>query len=86
MSIHRRSTKRKGTVYEVRVRDPEGREVSRTFPTLAGAREFEREQQRAKTRGSWIDPAAASMTFRDWSASWPSSTPASGRAHGHVTR
>lgn len=75
MSIHRRSTQRKGTVYEVRVRDPEGREVSRTFPTLAGAREFEREQQRAKTRGSWIDPAAASMTFREWSASWLSSNP-----------
>ena len=75
MSIHKRSTQRKGNVYEVRVRDPEGREVSRTFRTLTLARDFEREQQRAKSRGSWIDPAAASMTFREWSATWLRSNP-----------
>lgn len=36
MSIHKRSTQRKGTVYEAQqVRDPEGSEAFRTFLTLA---------------------------------------------------
>ena len=40
MAIEARRTKG-GTVYEVRLRDPLGREYSRTFPTKKAAEQFE---------------------------------------------
>ncbi len=51
MSIQRRDTK-KGVRYDVRLRGPDGREVSRTFRTEREARLFEAEERSAILRPS----------------------------------
>ena len=75
MSIHQRSTQ-KGKVYEVRLRGPDGREVSRTFRTKRKAVEYEAAQRTAKARGSWVDPRGANVTLAELSAEWLQSNPA----------
>jgi integrase len=69
LSIHSRSTS-KGRVHEVRLRGPDGREVSRTFRTKREATEYEASQRTAKTRGAWVDPRGANVTFAEVSGEW----------------
>ena len=70
MSIRRRDTKR-GTRYDVRLRGPDGREVSRTFRTEREARLFEAEERiAAMQRGGWVDPRSAATPFADVAAEW----------------
>lgn len=75
MSIHRRVGKR-GNTYEVRLRAPDGREISRSFRTEREARAFEAEQRAAMHRGGWIDPKAATTPFRVVAERWQHSNPA----------
>ena len=75
MSIHRRVGKR-GNTYEVRLRAPDGRELSRSFRTEREARAFEAEQRTAMHRGGWIDPKAATTRFRLVAERWQHSNPA----------
>lgn len=75
MSIHRRVGKR-GNTYEVRLRVPDGREISRSFRTEREARAFEAEQRAAMHRGGWIDPKAATTPFRVVAERWQRSNPA----------
>jgi integrase len=75
MSIRRRDT-RKGPRYDVRLRGPDGREVSRTFRTEREARLFEAEQRTTMQRGGWIDPRSASTPFGEVAAEWFASNPA----------
>jgi len=75
MSIHRRVGKR-GNTYEVRLRAPDGREISRTFRTEREARAFEADQRAAMHRGGWIDPKAATTLFRLVAERWQHSNPA----------
>jgi len=75
MSIHQRSTQ-KGKVYEVRLRGPDGREVSRTFRTKREAVEYEAGQRTAKARGAWVDPRGANVTLAELSVEWLQSNPA----------
>lgn len=74
MSIRRRDTKR-GTRYDVRLRGPDGREVSRTFRTERDARLFEAEERSSMQRGGWIDPRSAATPFADVALEWLSSNP-----------
>lgn len=74
MSIRRRDT-RKGPRYDVRLRGPDGREVSRTFRTDREARLFEAEQRTTLNRGGWIDPRSASTPFGEVAAEWMVSNP-----------
>lgn len=69
MSIERRTTQR-GTVYDVRLRDPSGRPYMRTFPTLRRAQQFERGERATMDRGAWTDPRAATTTLAMWSRGW----------------
>ena len=73
--ITARLTKNRGTVYEVRFRGPSGTEVSRTFPNLAAAKRWQVEQQRARYKGTWIDPRLSRTTFYEWAEEWLSSNP-----------
>ena len=75
LSIHSRNTS-KGRVHEVRLRGPDGREVSRTFRTKREATEYEASQRTAKTRGAWVDPRGANVTLAEVSNEWLKSNPA----------
>ena len=87
MSIQRRVGPR-GVRYEVRLRDPNGRERSRTFRTERAARAFEAEQRSAMNRGGWIDPQASATPFTEVAKAWRRSNPTkrpSTRARDDVT-
>jgi len=79
--------------YQVRYRDPGGRERSRTFRRLADARRYEREVEVDKDRGTWSDPKAGKITLAAWlPEAWDLSqqvtqrtaTERRGRANKHV--
>ncbi|HUP72056.1 MAG TPA: site-specific integrase [Acidimicrobiales bacterium] len=70
MSIHKRETQRRAVVYDVRLRSPTGRVITKTFPTRKQADAFEREQLRSRDRGEWIDPESGRMTFGEWAEEW----------------
>lgn len=50
------------TRYEVRIRRPDGKEVSRTFRTMVLAEQLEREQRHARDRGAMHDPQVGSRS------------------------
>lgn len=75
MSVKPRSTK-KGKVYDVRLRGPDGREVSRTFRTRREADQFQATQVTARARGAWVDPRGGSVTFRKVAEEWLECNPA----------
>ena len=60
--IEARTRKRDGRkVYDVRLRDPNGKEYSRTFLTKREAQAFESSERTDRNRGTgWIDPRSAS--------------------------
>jgi hypothetical protein len=74
LSIHPRSTA-KGKVYDVRLRVPDGLEVSRTFRTKREATEYEANQRAAKAKGAWVDPRGANVTLAEVSSEWLKSNP-----------
>ena len=67
--IKTRQTK-SGVRYEVRYRDPIGRERSRTFTTKKLAEKYEREQRTEVGKGSWLDPRHGSQTFAEFMDKW----------------
>ncbi len=69
MSIDRRKTAQ-GSVYDVRLRAPDGRAYKRTFRTKREAETFQAQQRADRSRGGWVDPGAGSITFSDFAASW----------------
>jgi len=73
--IDKRKTKTKGTVYEVRLRDGEGREYSKTFETFRAAKDFEASERADRRRGVWVDPRHSRVTFSEWAATWLDSNP-----------
>lgn len=74
MSIHRRVGKR-GNTYEVRLRSPDGREISRSFRTEREARAFEADQRATMHRGGWVDPRSATTLFRVVAERWQHANP-----------
>ncbi len=73
--ITARTTKLRGTVYEVRWRQPNGREVSRTFSSLREAKAWRVNQEQRRNTGEWIDPRSGKVTFEHWAQSWLSINP-----------
>ena len=67
--IKTRQTK-SGVRYEVRYRDPTGRERSKTFTTKKLAEKYEREQRTEVSKGTWLDPRHGSQTFADFMDKW----------------
>lgn len=60
-----------GAVYWVgRVRGPDGRERSRSFPTRRAAKSWEDDQRTSMRAGTWIDPQASTVTVADLAAAW----------------
>jgi integrase len=61
---------RNGRRYDVRYRDPAGKQRTTTFRTLDEARAHLRTMQADLVRGEWIDPARGRETFGDYAAAW----------------
>lgn len=69
MSISRRPTAR-GTVYDVRLRRPDGTAYKRTFRTKREAEHYEAAQRTERARRTWIDPAGSTIRLEDWADHW----------------
>jgi integrase len=69
VSIERRSTKR-GVVYDVRLRSPDGRSYKRTFRTRKEAERFHAQQLADRSRGGWVDPRAGQLTLAEYAERW----------------
>jgi Phage integrase, N-terminal SAM-like domain len=64
---------RKGKVrhaWKVRYRDPDRREVAKTFSTKVEAERFAAGIETDKARGEYVDPRAGRILFRDWAGEW----------------
>jgi integrase len=69
--IKPRTLKRTGKkVYDVRLRDPDGDEYSRTFATKRAAEDFEAAEKAARRHGAWIDPRLASKPLVAVAEEW----------------
>lgn len=75
MSIEVRNLKN-GRVYRVRLRDPEGNQYNRSFPTMKEARKWEASELAAQDAGTWIDANLARATFAEVAEEWLASNPA----------
>lgn len=56
--------------WRARIPTPDGRERSKTFDRKVDAERWITEQEAARARGSWVDPAAGRITFEDWVEKW----------------
>jgi Phage integrase, N-terminal SAM-like domain len=56
--------------YVARYRDPSGAEHSRSFQRKADAQRYVHDQEAAKTRGDWIDPALGAVSLADHYRAW----------------
>ncbi len=69
--IKPRVLKRTGkTVYDVRLRHPNGTEYGRTFDTKKAAELFEAAERVDRARGSWIDPQLIRTPFTEVAERW----------------
>jgi integrase len=59
-----------GGGYQVRYRDPSGRARAKSFKRKVDATHFARAVETDKTRGQWIDPRLARMTFGRYVQEW----------------
>jgi integrase len=69
-STKRRATAQGDSRYDVRFRDPAGKVRTRTFRRLEDARAFSRTTEADLVRGSWVDPDAGRVKFKDYSTAW----------------
>lgn len=73
--IQSRVRKRDGRrVYDVRLRDHDGREYSKTFLTKREAEGFEAAERTALHRGTWVDPRLSAVQLRDVADRWLASS------------
>jgi integrase len=84
VSIHKRSTKRHGNVYDVRLRTPDGKATRTTFTTRRGAEQHQATQLADAARGLWVDPRRARTPFSDVATDWLKANPA--KRSGSVAR
>lgn len=74
MSIRKKKTK-SGISYQVRYRDPTGREVAKNFSTQRAAIAFEAAETTKIRRGEWTDPRLTEVPFESWARDWLASDP-----------
>jgi hypothetical protein len=83
VSIHKRSTKARGTTWVVRYRDPLPRE--RTFHRKSDAQRFERLIRHQLDTGEYLDPELSKITFQEWHDRWLPTILNSDRAPSTIT-
>ena len=69
MAIIQRKTN-KGVRWDAKLRDPHGRQYSRTFRTKKEAVAFETSEMASRNRGGWIDPRQSEISFREQTERW----------------
>jgi integrase len=69
MSIHKINGKT-GTRYQVKLRDPNGRQYSKTFKTRSEAKSYETSQNNSMQRGTWTDLRLSAVTFGQLADLW----------------
>src|SRR5919106_3557500 len=72
MAHSRRHPGTKGS-WQVRYRDPAGRERARNFKRKADAERFSVTVETDKIRGMWSDPRLARITVSEWLPTWHAS-------------
>ncbi|MHB8465604.1 MAG: site-specific integrase [Acidimicrobiales bacterium] len=65
----------RGVHYDVRFRDPNGRQRKKTFPTRKDAERFAVSIEADKIRGGWIDPDAGRIKLREYATGWLGARP-----------
>lgn len=75
MSIETRTNEKGERRYEVRLRDPTGREYSKTFRTRKDAERYDATERADRARGRWLDPRTGAVTFAAWAGEWLASDP-----------
>ena len=70
MSVHIRRRAGGRVVYLVKLRDPAGRQYSRSFRTRKEAERFELEQRSAHLQQTWVDPRAGKLVLRAYAERW----------------
>lgn len=63
----------RGYAWQVRYRDPDRKERSRTFLTKDQAERFARKVEVTKDEGSYINPSLGKTLFEDWAQEWMAS-------------
>ena len=61
---------RGGYAWQVRYRDPDRVERSRTFPTRDQADRFARKVEVSKDEGTYLDPSLGKTPFGEWAKEW----------------
>ncbi len=74
-SIAKRTTDAGKTRYDVRYRDPSGRQRKKTFSRRQDADRFARNVEVEKETGRYVDPAAGRITFGEYAERWTESRP-----------
>ena len=75
--IQARVRKRDGRrVYDVRLRDDDGKEYSKTFETKKEAEAFEAAERTARRRGAWVDPRLSTTRVSQVAEMWLASNTA----------
>lgn len=69
-NIRRRQTASGETRWDVRYRDPDKGDRTRTFHRKADAQKFANVVEADITRGDWLDPQLGRETFGDWADRW----------------
>jgi integrase len=69
-NIRRRQTASGETRWDVRYRDPEKKDRTRTFQRKADAQKFSNVVEADITRGDWLDPQLGRETFGQWASRW----------------
>src|SRR5437016_994701 len=75
MSVHKRVIKR-GTSWEVRLRNPDGSHYKKRFPTRREADADAATKLAERSRGNWLDPRNAERRVADIAREWLASNPA----------
>lgn len=70
MSVHTKKLAGGRTAYEVKLRDPVGRQYSRTFRTRKEAEAFQTRERSSRLTGSWIDPRGGEVHFGAFADQW----------------
>jgi integrase len=66
----RKRTRDGRTVYDVKLRTPDGRTFGRTFETKAEAKTWEARQLVERAEQTWVDPRTGKMAFSEAAAIW----------------
>lgn len=75
-SVHRRRTSNGAVRWDVRYRDPQRRDRSRSFARKVDADRFAATVVSDILRGDWTDPALGRQTFGEWAQRWLPTTQA----------